>query len=262
MRHVGEDLPVLEGARLALVGIADDVLRRGALGADQRPLLRRRKTGAAQPAQAGLLEIGQELVGSGWPAGTQRGQRTVVLRLGRVGVELEAPRRGRGGWLRLAAQGSLHRLRGGGVVARAERRLVQRGSGRGIAATEAGDPPHGHAARRLGAGKSRPEPVGAAGGIGEMAGEIAAEQELGGRRRLAAEVRIERDQPLEPVERDPELLGELTERVVGEVPLGGLACHEGAEDGAAGVHAGNYMIGSRARTSTSTSTSTKAEGVG
>ena len=55
VRVVAQDVAVVTGARLALVGIADDVLLARRITRHEAPLESRRKTGAAAAAQAGCL---------------------------------------------------------------------------------------------------------------------------------------------------------------------------------------------------------------
>jgi hypothetical protein len=71
--------PVLERARLALVGVADHIacLPRGV--AAQLPLGRRGIAGAAAPAQFGALEIVEHAL---WPTGNGRSQRLSGCGLG------------------------------------------------------------------------------------------------------------------------------------------------------------------------------------
>ena len=56
MRRVAHDVAVLDRARLALVGVADDVLLAAGRVADRLPLHAGRKAGAAQAAQSARLE--------------------------------------------------------------------------------------------------------------------------------------------------------------------------------------------------------------
>ena len=59
---VGQDQPVLEGSRLAFVGIADDVFGVARFRAREFPLHPRRKAGAAAPAQPGGADLRDQRV--------------------------------------------------------------------------------------------------------------------------------------------------------------------------------------------------------
>ena len=105
---------VLEGARLAFVGVDHEVARRGA-GAHRLPLARGREAGAAQPAQAGFGEPGLKRVDGGRAAaqalhqgvaagGAIGGEALPGDGLGfEVAVRERSPDRGRGGVGQVAA---------------------------------------------------------------------------------------------------------------------------------------------------------------
>jgi hypothetical protein len=63
VRVVAQDVAVLEGARLALVGVADDVLLRRETARHEAPLQAGREAGAAAAAQRGLLQLGDDGLG-------------------------------------------------------------------------------------------------------------------------------------------------------------------------------------------------------
>ena len=63
MRVVADDVAVLERARLAFVGIADEVFLARELARHEAPLQAGRETGAAAAAQAGGLQVGDDLLG-------------------------------------------------------------------------------------------------------------------------------------------------------------------------------------------------------
>ena len=62
VRYARHHLAVLEGARLGLVGIDDEVLRLGALAVDQRRLAPQWEAGAAAAAEVRLRELGDQVV--------------------------------------------------------------------------------------------------------------------------------------------------------------------------------------------------------
>src|SRR5204863_9486808 len=63
VRVVADDVAVLERARLALVGIADDVLLAGERLRHEAPLEARREACASAPTQRRLLHLCDDLVG-------------------------------------------------------------------------------------------------------------------------------------------------------------------------------------------------------
>jgi hypothetical protein len=63
MRVVAQDIAVLARARLALIGVADHVLRARELARHERPLEAGGEPGAAAPAQRGLLQLRDEILG-------------------------------------------------------------------------------------------------------------------------------------------------------------------------------------------------------
>ena len=96
MRHVGQDLRVLERARLALVGVADDVLRESRLLLDQRPLLPGGEPGPAHPANARRLQFGQRPCLPFGPRQAHEFAKCTIARLGSW-VRVDLPSR----WRRL-----------------------------------------------------------------------------------------------------------------------------------------------------------------
>ena len=94
VRHVGEDLRVLERARLALVGVADDVLRESRLLLHQRPLGPGGEPGPAHAANARCLQFGQPPRLAIGPRHANELAERAVARFGRrVRVDLPARRR-------------------------------------------------------------------------------------------------------------------------------------------------------------------------
>ena len=85
VRLLGQDLAVLEGARLGLVGVADRVLRLGLLLRDQLPLRAGREPGAAHAAQLRLLQLGDQVAGVEL-AREGGAQHAVVARVGVVRI--------------------------------------------------------------------------------------------------------------------------------------------------------------------------------
>ncbi len=156
-RHPGEDAigirgqqhPVLERSRLALVGIADDVMRVARRVAAGFPFLAGRETRATPTAQVRRLDLGEQAVG---PAGEGGGERATRVRIGcqhdvlaaDVVVdpeEFRRPRRHRGRGANQLADRVDARLRQTGdcdVVDEHRRSLVAHsGAGRGVDADEA-----------------------------------------------------------------------------------------------------------------------------
>ena len=168
MRLLGEDLAVLERARLRLVGVAHDVLDRVVLRADHRPLLPGREPGAAHPLQARVVEHADRIAGHG-------AEHAVVLVRARVRV------------VRPPALTGPHV--GVALLHDRHRRLV--------AAAHARDLMDGRALRDHGAVAREP------------AREVAADGDLERLGRRGAEVRVERDEPLDLVQRPAPVAREL-----------------------------------------------------
>ena len=171
VRLLGEDLAVLEGAGLGLVGVADRVLRLGLLLRDQLPLRAGREAGAAHAAQPGLLELGDQLAPS-------RARR-------------RAPRAARGSRARRARTGRSARC----TSLRADLRRVAGGGGR---ASRSGRCTRPRATRcwdrRRSSSRRSSEPCSQQDRSWQQATSAAS-------RRRGEEVRIERDQALDLVER-------------------------------------------------------------
>src|SRR5215207_850630 len=179
VRLLGEDLPVLEGPGLGLVRVADRVLRRGLLLGDQLPLRAGREAGAAHAAQPGLLQLGDQLGGVEL-TGERRAQDAVVAGVDVVGVVRP---------LRLAAP---------------DLDFVARGGGCAITASYAGD------LAELGVGIGA-QLLDALVRAVQPARQVVAAGDLARRRRRGAEVRVERDQALELVQRAAALARQLYE---------------------------------------------------
>ena len=90
MRHVIEDEAILDGARLALVGVAHDVLRRAYGRANDLPLRARRESGAAEATKVAGPERPQQA--GHVPRLDERADGLVPPSVG-VGVEVPVPAR-------------------------------------------------------------------------------------------------------------------------------------------------------------------------
>ena len=116
MRVAAEIVAVLEGAGLALVAIDAQVARAG-LAADDLPFAAGGKAGAAQAAQAGVIEGGQELDGrtAGELGRIQAGDATIELvpTAGEIGLQLDGLGQERGEVAR--GHDRAHGLGGGGL---------------------------------------------------------------------------------------------------------------------------------------------------
>ena len=133
MRLLGQDLTVLEGAGLGLVGVADRVVRGGLLAGHELPLAPGREAGAAHAAQAGVLDRRQDLVVRQLAA-EQAAQHAVALVVRRVGIVREGPVGPHGGSpRRLSGTGGLHELLG---LRKRGRLLVDGDGGCGVAAPQ------------------------------------------------------------------------------------------------------------------------------
>ena len=92
MRVGFEKMAVLEGAGLALVAV-DREEARGRLLAHQAPFAPGRKTGAAEPAQPGMLERLDQLLGSALAGKT--GLQQAIAARGAIGIETDKGRQRR-----------------------------------------------------------------------------------------------------------------------------------------------------------------------
>ena len=209
--HGGEDAAVLDGARLALVGVADDVLLVAGRVADGLPLDGGREAGAAHAAELRGLE-GRERARH--VAGLDEFAERGVARLaGPVGVGAKHGGRHRCG-RRRQRRAELERGEDGvaAPVCQAPVRLVvHRERRRAVAAPEARDGPDGHRpsrarlARRLDLAQER---VAAA----ETAAHVGADADIERRRRLETEVREEGGYAVEMVDGYAQLGGEGAKR--------------------------------------------------
>ena len=210
VRRVRHDVAVLDRARLALVGVADDVLRVARRVAHELPLHAGGKAGAAQAPQAARLEGGDERVGV--TAGGQLADGAVPL-AGPVGIDVQlaritddriATQRGAGGrrgdgvHQRVARHARHHH-----VVDRAGRRAIATAQAGGRADDGAGRGRPGHALLRLGEQR---------GGAAPVAREIVADQHVDGWRRRGAKVRVEAHHALDLIEGRAGTLGQLVQR--------------------------------------------------
>ncbi len=85
VRIEAQDVAVLEGARLALVRVADDVLVARKLTRHEAPLQAGREAGAATAAQGALLDLLDDLLGRG--ALGQDLLQGLVTAVGEIGLE-------------------------------------------------------------------------------------------------------------------------------------------------------------------------------
>ena len=210
MRLVGQDLPVLERPWLGLIGVADRVLRRGDLGRDQLPLPAGGEPGAAHAAQPAFGQHRGDLAGR-QGAGQHVAQHPVVLR--RRGVRVVGPPPG-------ARHG--HHVRRGLVTRRGDegvgpgqrgRDLVDGDRRAGVAPAQAG------ALGELDVGVA-PVPLPGLGDAvfraAQPARQVVADAQLDPLRRGGPEVRVERDQPLDLVQRPVHLVGQRHQFLAGQ----------------------------------------------
>jgi len=138
MREMAEDETVLDGAGLALVGVADDVFHRIGLLADEIPLHPSGESGAAHAAELGFFENGEN--GVEIASGDQLAESAVFFVVGiRIGVATNAGGLRMIGMQRFATSRTASELLdvvGGDSV---EDGVVDRDGRSTIAATEAAD---------------------------------------------------------------------------------------------------------------------------
>ena len=212
-----QDYPVLEGSRLALVGVANHVLGGRLLGAHQLPLQARWKARASHPPEAALLEIGDQLQGRLVRIGLgERHPDSLVRALGiPVWVDLPGPVRPE-----LTLRSALADHLGQGVHVRgAHGHSVDPHSRSSLAAPETRCLLDLHI---VPVGERRPQPTGQPVGSGQVAAHVAAHRHLDRRRRRGAEMRIERDQLLQAVLGHRESDGQLSQVVLFQVSALGL----------------------------------------
>ncbi len=234
VRLLGEDLPVLERARLGFVGVADRVLRLSGLRRDQLPLTAGGEPGPAHAAQPGVLQRGGDPPGVQFP-GQHRTQHPVAFLARRVGIV--RPRRlcwpggrrlgpagprpvlARGGappeppacsfvtgpWPCWPAVGPCRADHRAQVCLWAGRALVDRDRGCHVAPADAGHLGDLHVGvAAVPVPQFRDPPVRAL----QPAGQVVAGVQLHLHRRPGAEVRVERDQPLDLVQRAADVTGQ------------------------------------------------------
>ena len=222
MRVPREQFAILESARLALVGVTDDVLRVALRLPDVVPLLVGGHSGAAHAAQVGSLELVDDgllvtrsrecphgVVG-GWAHIGIDPPRLVGMRLVpavEIGWRLVAGERVAGKFRDLAG-------RAGGV-----KLVVDHGRHRTVAAAQARGMPNAHPAGGDVGGQRLLhfllEPRTAT----LMTGHVVAHVHLDGRRRLEFEVREEAGHLLKPVERRAGPLGELSQLLLWQIAV-------------------------------------------
>ncbi len=207
VRQVAQDLPILEGSGLALVGVADDEAGRRRLAGHERPLAAGRKAGAAHAPQPRLLEQRRERPAL---AGERRAKCAVALRLLRVDLRLSpsAPRP-----LRRRSPVLLDRSEQ--ILAGSEREnaLADGGGGCGVAAPEAGHLAQLHVVATR---EQLAQPGAGGGSAGQGAGEVSAELHDDALRRSAAEVGVEGGEALQAVQRYSAPPGQLAQRRLAE----------------------------------------------
>ena len=200
VRLLGEDLPVLEGPRLGLVGVADHVFRAGRLRGHQPPLPPGGEAGAAQAPQPGVLEGADHVIGPQLAREHFTQRRVPPWHAGRGRVRVVGPGRaaavdpGHGVGPVAGPGGGDERVR---VVGRG-RALVDRDRGRRVAPADAGhlgELDLGVAAVSV---PQRGQPL-----VGALqpAGKVVAGVQRHRRRRGGAEMRVKRDQALYFIQR-------------------------------------------------------------
>ena len=217
-----DQLAVLEGARLALVGVADDELLEVGLRADAGPLQVGGEPGAAHPPEVGDLQGVDHLVAAMLerePALDVGHQEPHGLVAGLAVVDVDPPAQGGavGPLLvdRLVAQGrpdSRAGLRGGDPP---ETGVVDRQGGRAVALAQAGDAGD---LDLLAADLGREPPNGLFQGRGavEVAGHVAADGDLDLRPFAEPVVREEAGDLVDPAERRPGRGGQLAKLALRE----------------------------------------------
>ena len=216
VRLGGEDVPVFERAGLGLVGVADHILGRRVLRRHQVPLAAGREPGAAHAAQPAVLERSDDLTGI-QVAGQHRCEDPIAVLSHRVRIVRPSS----------AAVGGTGRC---GVVAvrgrrflrdrhrrvrrvHRDRRLVHRAGRRDVAPAEAGSLDE----LDVGVGAvALLEPRDPLVRAAQPAGQVVADPQLDPLRRVGAEVRVERDQPLDLVQRPVHVAGQRHELLAGQ----------------------------------------------
>ena len=193
VRLGGQDFPVLERARLGLIGVADHVLRDGLLRRDQVPFAAGREASAAHAAQARILERGDETRGIQSPREHVSQHRVSVAgrEIGIVGPPPGGVAGRPGRFADLLGKLLRDRLKG-------QRPLVDSARRSHVAAAEAGSLDDLDIGSRTVPLPDRVDPrVGAA----QPAGQVMTDADLGLFRRLGPKVRVKRDEPLDLVQR-------------------------------------------------------------
>ena len=210
MRVGFEEIAVLEGAGLALIGIDREEARLWLL-AHKAPFAPGRKPGAAEAAQPGGFERGDHLVDR--PRAGNTGLQQPIAAAGAVGGKVRIGRDRR--------MGIARRDRGGDAVARGVlmQRVADRHHRRLVAAAHAGRPHHAHAVAEADA-QLIEQPLGA----GERAAQAVAHAHGQRRRRCLVvhddvEMRVERGDLVDLGQREAHRLGERDQ----------MACMEAAE---------------------------------
>src|SRR6266581_4341738 len=215
MRHVIEDEAVLDGPRLALVGIAHDVLRRPGRPPHDLPLHPRREAGAAEAPEVAGLERAQQLAHV--PARDERAHGFVPAPA-RVRVEAQRHRRRR-------------------------RFVVRHGSAAGDRRDEIVQLLGGHAGQDHDIDDGGGSPVAAheRTGSAQMARHVAADLHLDHGRWRETEVRIEARHALDLVERHAETLRQGREFLGRQVAVLTLDRPETFDDHACGYQWARYL---------------------
>ena len=213
VRLVGQDLPVLERPRLGLVRVADRVLRRRDLRRDQFPLPPGGEPGAAHAAQPAVGQRRGDLAGVHL-AGEHGAQDPVMFRRRGVRIVGPPPGPGRGGRCRSVRRSAVTRRGDQGVhPGQRHRGLVDHGGRRGVAPADAGPLDQLDVGVRPVTFPDLFEPVI---GAPQPAGQVVADAQHDPFRRRGPEVRIERDQPLDLVQRPVHLAGQRHQFLAGQ----------------------------------------------
>ena len=216
VRRRVEDGPVLDRRRLALVGVADDVLLVSRSVADGLPLDGRPEPRAAEATQVRPLQ-GVEHAGD--VARLEQAAKGAVAALAPsvgIGAELAQTRRSRRRGKRRPVLHRGHHVAPGSFPEPEVGHVVEGERGCAIAAPEAGGRCHRHLGRTTGPRGSleRAEQRGRA---AQTTRQVATHADVEGRRRLDAEVREEGGDAVETVDRHAELGSEGSERSLRDV---------------------------------------------
>ncbi len=215
MRQLFVDHPVLEGTRLALVGVADDELGRGFFLAHQLPLEAGGEAGAAHAAQLRLLERRDDLGGRGVHVASLAVRLINRVPAAPLAAVVDAPAPGPSQSARCQRLGVPRLMCQLLWADPAHRDAVDQSRRRVLAATEARDLVHIHVVFPV---QQLSQPGGIITTLEQVARQIPADGDLGAGRRRSAEVAVEGDDLLDPIERYAEPLGQGSQVVLAEIP--------------------------------------------